>query len=181
MIEWIVQHLYLVAVIVFALLSFLGKASQGKENKRRGSGGMPTFGGPAEGFPSRGKKRNDGDKPQPQYTVPDKDFSEQGYDEIEPARGMARNAARDDLDEGVSVEYADAESTLEGRIRAMEEERQRVLQRLDRISGGDMAVYGEDDRGTEGRSRFRTSDIRSGMIWSEILSPPKAKRRRRGV
>jgi hypothetical protein len=179
MIEWIVQHLYLVAVIVFALLSFLGKTSPGKQNKRRG-GGMPTFGGPAEGIPSRGRKRNGGDKPQPQYT-PDKDFSEQGYDEIEPAQGTVRSAAGDDLDEGLSAEYAGVDSTLEGRIRAMEEERQRVLQRLDRISGGDMAVYGENDRETEGRSRFRTDDIRSGIIWSEILSPPKARRRRKGV
>ncbi|MFB5677268.1 hypothetical protein ACE3NQ_19525 [Paenibacillus terreus] len=181
MIEWIVQHLYIVAVIVFALLSFLGKASPGKENKRRSGGGMPTFGGPAEGFPRRGRKRDDGDKPQPQYTVPDKDFSEQGYGEIDPARETVRSAAGDDLDEGLSAEYAGTDSTLEGRIRAMEEDRQRVLQRLDRISGGDMAVYGEDDQGTEGRSRFRTADVRSGIIWSEILSPPKAKRRRRGV
>lgn len=142
---------------------------------------MPTFGGPTEGFPSRGRKRNGGDKPEPQYTVPDKDYSEQGYDEIDPARKTVRSAAGDALDEGLSAEYAGADSTLEGRMRAMEEDRQRVLQRLDRISGGEMAVYGENDRETEGRSRFRTDDIRSGIIWSEILSPPKAKRRRRGV
>ncbi|MFM9280733.1 hypothetical protein [Paenibacillus jiagnxiensis] len=181
MIEWIVQHLYLVAVIVFALLSFLGKTSPGKENKRRGGGRMPTFGGPAEGFPSRGRKRDDGDKPQPQYTVPDKDFGERGYAESAPAPETVRNAAGNDLEEGLSMEYTGADSTLEGRIRTMEEERQRVLQRLDRISGGDMAVYGEDDQGTEGRSRFRTADVRNGIIWSEILSPPKARRRRKGV
>ncbi|MDP4096987.1 DUF4164 domain-containing protein [Paenibacillus sp. P96] len=178
MIEWIVQHLYLVAVIVFALLSFLGKTNSGGKHKRRG-GHMPSFGGPVD-RPSPGTTKQD-DKDEPEYVFVDRDLREKKPYENTAAEYTTRNAAADDLDEGQSLEYVDANSTLEGRIRAMEEERQRVLQRLDRITGGELSVYGEEGQRLETASRFRTAEIRSGIIWSEILSPPKAKRRRKGV
>lgn len=44
--EWIFNNLYIVAVIGFALFSFLGKAAKSADpNKKRPGNGMPTFGG----------------------------------------------------------------------------------------------------------------------------------------
>lgn len=44
-ISWIFEHLYILIVIGFALVSFLGKSIQGTGRKSPPRKGMPTFGG----------------------------------------------------------------------------------------------------------------------------------------
>lgn len=90
----------------------------------------------------------------------------------EPMNGWTETeeqSKRDSLDNG---------STLEDRIRAMEEERRSVLARLDRISNA--RESGEITDAPEGalqeRSTVTAADLRRGVIWAEILGPPRSKR-----
>lgn len=61
--EWIFNNLYIVAVIGFALFSFLGKAAKSADpNKKRPANGMPTFGG--SGDSGRDERSRDNSSPQ---------------------------------------------------------------------------------------------------------------------
>lgn len=144
---------------------------------------MPSFGGEEERFPLRGREQDAKHASQPQHTAVNRHAGEQQETGSLAVAGTTGNVAKDDVDEGMSMEYADMEPTLAARIRMMEKHQKQVMQKLNRISAADSAVYGGDESETATVSRFGTVAVRSGIIWAEIVSPPKAKRRsrRRGI
>lgn len=186
-ISWIFEHLYILIVIGFALVSFLGKSMKSTGRKAPPGKGMPTFGGDhgsrgpsSPSGPSSMEHRQERRQPQRQDTAGE--LQRQLPDErrvVMEARRMEeqmndwteteQQSKRDSLDNG---------STLEDRIRAMEEERRSVLARLDRISNA--RESGEITDAPEGASQERSTvtaaDLRRGVIWAEILGPPRSKR-----
>jgi hypothetical protein len=186
-ISWIFEHLYILIVIGFALVSFLGKSMKSTERKAPPGKGMPTFGGDhgsrGPSSPSRPfstEHRQEQRQPERQDTVGElqRQFPDERRIVVEARRmeepmndwtETERQTDRYSLDNG---------STLEDRIRAMEEERRSVLARLDRISNA--RESGEITDASEGASQERSAvtatDLRRGVIWAEILGPPRSKR-----
>lgn len=185
-ISWIFEHLYILIVIGFALVSFLGKSIQGTGRKSPSGKGMPTFGGEQSSRRPRASSRPitvDHGQEQSQTGRQDvtgelqRQFPNERRAVIE-ARRIEEMNDRTEMEGQMDRESSDNGSTLEERIRAMEEERRMVLARLDRISNA--RESGEITDGLElasqERSTVNAADLRRGVIWAEILGPPRSKR-----
>lgn len=184
-ISWIFEHLYILIVIGFALISFLGKSIQGTGRKSPSGKGMPTFGGEQSSRRPRASSRPitvDHGQEQSQTGRQDvtgelqRQFPDERRAVIE-ARRIEEMNDRTEMEGQMDRESSDNGSTLEERIRAMEEERRMVLARLDRISNA--RESGEITDGLEPASQERSTvnaaDLRRGVIWAEILGPPRSK------
>ncbi|MGG4217404.1 hypothetical protein ABEW32_04125 [Paenibacillus jamilae] len=182
-ISWIFEHLYILIVIGFALVSFLGKSIQGANRKSPPRQGMPTFGGD---HGSRGTSTY----PRPLTTEPGQDQHRQEVTgelqrQFPNERRAVMEARRieevgDGLEqaEQIGLDSLDNGTTLEDRIRIMEEERRMVLARLDRISNARDSEEITDglEQTSQERGRVNADDLRRGVIWAEILGPPRSKR-----
>ncbi|MFC9710390.1 hypothetical protein ACFTRD_19790 [Paenibacillus sp. NPDC056933] len=189
--EWIFNNLYIVAVVAFALFSFLGKVSKSADpNKKRPDNGMPTFGGNGE---------SDRDNHSPRDTAPqqssgpsDPRYDEQ-YDEryddddpyddrydqpySEPATTSARSV-NDDF--GGQGSLGGMENSLEEQMKVMEQRQREIRERLDRISTANTPVvsdsgWDEVSTGEFEQFQLRREDIRTGVLWAEVLGSPRSK------
>ncbi|PPQ47249.1 hypothetical protein C5G87_18210 [Paenibacillus peoriae] len=182
-ISWIFEHLYILIVIGFALVSFLGKSIQGTGRKSPPRKGMPTFGGD---HGSRGpstssrpfttehgqEQRQQDAAGELQRQFPNERRAVMEARRIEEVGDLSETEGRMDRDS------LDNGSTLEDRIRAMEEERRLVLARLDRISNAreSREITDAPEIASQDRNTVDTADLRRGVIWAEILGPPRSKR-----
>lgn len=186
--------IYIVAVIIFALISNANKSGKRKKgNSRRG--GMPSFGsGPDEN--SR-RPHGNGGQEQPReargsgFPLPSESSSPYGEEQrTEDGREASVPAFPEspldpspdyDTGEGMSMEQPE-EDGVEIRQERMRRELQRVHKALDRISndmGGDGAgpksnVDGPESS-TPSHSAVSPADLRKGVIWAEILGPPRSR------
>ncbi|MFK0523590.1 hypothetical protein ACINKY_15390 [Paenibacillus illinoisensis] len=186
--EWIFDNLYIVAVIGFALFSFLGKAAKSADpNKKRPGNGMPTFGG--SGNSERDDRSRDNSSPQqssgpadPRYDEQyDDRYDEEQYDDrydqpySEPA--TSSRPASDYRSEG---SMSAMENSLEEQMRGMEQQQRLIEERLNRISSANRPVVSDsswDESSTDesGASPLRPADIRTGVLWAEVLGSPRSK------
>ncbi|WP_068502040.1 hypothetical protein [Paenibacillus kribbensis] len=186
-ISWIFDHLYILIVIGFALISFLGKSIQGTGRKTPSGNGMPTFGGDQSSRMPRTSPRpiTVGDRQEQSQTNRQdvtgelqRQFPNERRAVMEARRMEEVTNDRTEMEGQMEQKSSDNGSTLEERIRAMEEERRMVLARLDRISN--LRESGEITGGLEPvsqeRSTVNAADLRRGVIWAEILGPPRAKK-----
>ncbi|WP_025719796.1 hypothetical protein [Paenibacillus sp. 1-18] len=186
-ISWIFEHLYILIVIGFALVSFLGKSIQGTGRKSPPGNGMPTFGGDQSSRrpqpPSRpitvGHRQEQNQTSRQDVTGElQRQFPNERRSVMEARRMEEVVNDRTEMQGQMEQESSDNGSTLEERIRAMEEDRRKVLARLDRISN--VRESGEITDGVEpvsqGRSTVNAADLRRGVIWAEILGPPRSRR-----
>ncbi|AIQ65017.1 hypothetical protein PSTEL_19755 [Paenibacillus stellifer] len=185
--------IYIVAVIIFALISNANKSGKRKKgNSRRG--GMPSFGrGPDEN--SRRPHGNAGQEqsreargsgfPLPSESSPYREerSTEDSREASAPAfPERALNPTPDyDTGEGMSMEQPE-EDGVEIRQERMRRELQRVHKALDRISndmGGDGTGPKSNVDGpassTPSHSAVSPADLRKGLIWAEILGPPRSR------
>lgn len=188
--EWIFNNLYIVAVIAFALFSFLGKAAKSADpNKKRPNNGMPTFGGSGES--DRNDRSRGNTAPQQSSAPSDPRYDEQ-YDErydddqyddqydqpySEPATTSAR-PVNDDL--GGRSSLGGMENSLEEQMKVMEQRQREIRERLDRISTANTPVvsdsgWDEVSSSDSGPSQLRPEDIRTGVLWAEVLGAPRSK------
>ncbi|WP_418026410.1 hypothetical protein [Paenibacillus sp. JJ1722] len=182
-ISWIFEHLYILIVIGFALVSFLGKSIQGTGRKSPPRKGMPTFGGDhgsrGPSTSSRPFTTEHGQEQRQQDVAGElqRQFPNERRVVME-ARRIEEVGDRSETEERMDRDSLDNGSTLEDRIRAMEEERRLVLARLDRISN--VRESGEitdaPEIASQDRNTVDTADLRRGVIWAEILGPPRSKR-----
>ncbi|WP_179032947.1 hypothetical protein [Paenibacillus kribbensis] len=185
--SWIFEHLYILIVIGFALVSFLGKSIQGTGRKSPSGNGMPTFGGDQSSRRPQASSRpitvehGQEQSPTSRQDVTgelQRQFPNERRTVMEARRMEEVMGDRTELAGPMEQESSDNGSTLEERIRAMEEERRMVLARLDRISN--QRESGEITDGLEPvaqeRSTVNAADLRRGVIWAEILGPPRAKK-----
>ncbi|WP_025683271.1 hypothetical protein [Paenibacillus maysiensis] len=186
-ISWIFEHLYILIVIGFALVSFLGKSMKSTERKAPPGKGMPTFGGDhgsrgpsSSSGPFSTEHRQEQRQPQRQNTAGElqRQFPDERRVVMEARRMEEQMNDWTETEQQTNRDSLDNGSTLEDRIRAMEEERRSVLARLDRISNA--RESGEITDAPEGASQERSTvtaaDLRRGVIWAEILGPPRSKR-----
>ncbi|MEK3951386.1 hypothetical protein [Paenibacillus sp. FSL H7-0703] len=182
-ISWIFEHLYILIVIGFALVSFLGKSIQGTGRKSPPRKGMPTFGGDhgsrGPSTSSRPFTTEHGQEQRQQDVAGElqRQFPNERRAVME-ARRIEEVGDLSETEERMDRDSLDNGSTLEDRIRAMEEERRMVLARLDRISNARESgeITDAPEIASQDRNRVDTADLRKGVIWSEILGPPRSKR-----
>ncbi|MFS0871702.1 hypothetical protein [Paenibacillus xylanilyticus] len=186
--EWIFDNLYIVAVVGFALFSFLGKAAKSADpNKRRPNNGMPTFGGSGEvdrndRSPSQtATQQSAGDTRYDESYDDDNPYEDDQYDDRydqpypEPAA-----SSRQGNDFGGKNLIGGMESSLERQMEEMERQQQLIQKRLNRFSSAKAPVvsdtsWDEPSIGESGQSLLRKEDIRSGVLWAEVLGPPRSK------
>ncbi|WP_311078964.1 hypothetical protein [Paenibacillus polymyxa] len=182
-ISWIFEHLYILIVIGFALLSFLGKSIQGTGRKSPPRKGMPTFGGDhgsrGPSTSSRPFTTEHGQEQRHQEVAGElqRQFPNERRAVME-ARRIEEVGDRSETEERMNRDSLDNGSTLEERIHAMEEERRLVLARLDRISNARESgeITDTPEIALQDRNTVDTADLRRGVIWAEILGPPRSKR-----
>jgi hypothetical protein len=182
-ISWIFEHLYILIVIGFALVSFLGKSIQGTGRKSPPRKGMPTFGGDhgsrGSSTSSRPFTTEHGQEQRQQDAAGElqRQFPNERRAVME-ARRIEEVGDRSETEERMDRDSLDNGSTLEDRIRAMEEERRLVLARLDRISNARESgeITDAPEIASQDRNTVDTADLRRGVIWAEILGPPRSKR-----
>ncbi|PAD30818.1 hypothetical protein [Paenibacillus sp. 7523-1] len=186
--EWIFDNLYIVAVIGFALFSFLGKAAKSADpNKKRPGNGMPTFGG--SGNSERDDRSRDNSSPQQSSGPADPRYDEQyddryddeqyddRYDQPYSEPAASSRPASDYRSEG---SMSAMENSLEQQMKVMEQQQRLIEERLNRISSADTPTVSDSswDEGTSGgtrSSRLRPEDIRTGVLWAEVLGAPRSK------
>lgn len=180
--EWIFDNIYIVAVIGFALFSFLGKAAKSADpNKKRPQNGMPTFGGngdlnrkensPSQTSPQQSSgPANDGRYEDDRY---DEDAYDDRYDQPYPEPAHSSDPSGQSFLGGM-------ESSLEKQKIEMEKQQRMIQERLNRFSSAKAPVISDsswDEASTSesAQSLLRTEDIRSGVLWAEVLGPPRSK------
>ncbi|PQP87612.1 hypothetical protein [Paenibacillus sp. AR247] len=199
---WIIEHFYWILIIGFAVISALSKRGN-KSKQRQQPRGMPTFGG--EGRPYQRRDEADdydededeeydegrpdpayGSRPRPQEPVGRRSSPFGSYDSSAPEPPVYsqdyRPAPDYDTGEGVSSMWAEekpspVQATLADRTRTMQQEINRVNASLDRISTQmDMAADRTSDREAAVPVSPLAEQARQGIIWAEILGPPRSKR-----
>ncbi|WP_160034116.1 hypothetical protein [Paenibacillus sp. An7] len=162
LLEWLLSNYYFVIVIGFALISFLNKANKprGTDASRRPPSRESTL--PEEPMDSRdGEYRNPYDTP---ATI-----SESPYSTVE---------------DYVSDEELSQHDVMEQQRRTFEIERLRLERIKDesekaaRVARRAAASRAQSSQKTNEQEKLFAdpSDIRKGIIWAEVLGPPRAKR-----
>ncbi|MGF6352604.1 hypothetical protein ABIE27_000500 [Paenibacillus sp. 4624] len=188
--EWIFNNLYVVAVIAFALFSVLGKLGKSANpNQKRPGNGMPTFGGGEDA-----NRRSGNDSSQQQSSRPDDRRYEEQYDErYDDERYDECYDERYDqpYSEQVPSSYPEVDfrgdqspdsmrSSVDEQMRLMEEQQRMIQDRLNRISSASSPSVSnssteEGDTTDSMPSRLRQEDIRTGVLWAEVLGSPRSK------
>lgn len=192
LLDWVFDNLYIVAVVGFMLFSFLGRAAKSVDpNKKRPSNGMPTFGGSGDSdrngrssedtrTQSTGSSNHGDTRYDEQYDdrYDDRRYDEETYDErYEPMYSESAPSSRqsDEYDGQSSAMGA----SLEEQMKQMEQQQRVIQERLNRISSANTPVVSDSswDETTEdsGRSVLRREDIRTGVLWAEVLGSPRSK------
>ncbi|AIQ75997.1 hypothetical protein [Paenibacillus odorifer] len=182
--------IYIIAVIIFAIVSNVNKATK---NKPKGAprGGMPTFGG-GEDSPLRRVKRPDIDGgrqaesgsgfPAPVNTSSRQSMSEDNREyEASPAFPEPAYIPTPDYStgEGMSLEHAD--DGVELRTQRMQEEVRRLQSAFDGIAGADSKRSNKTKNTNSPSAADQThetgsrDDLRNGVVWAEILGPPRSR------
>lgn len=193
--EWIFNNLYIVAIIGFALFSFLGKAAKSADpNKKRQNNGMPTFGGagdssqsgrsPAQTTPKQtarteaaGETRYD-EPYENQYDEPYANQYDEGrYDQ--PYSG-AETSSRSSDEIGRRNSTGEMERSLDQQEKEFERQQRLIQERLNRFSTANKPVVSDSswdqvESSESGNSRLRPEDIRTGVLWAEVLGAPRSK------
>lgn len=172
--------IYIVAVIIFAIVSNVNKATK---NKPKGTtrGGMPTFGG-GDGNPLHRNKDVDGNRDQPEqsgsgFPAPVTTSSRE-YD-ASPAFPEPAYIPTPDYStgEGMSLEHAD--DGVELRTQRMQEEVRRLQSAFDGIAGADpkskKTKNSSSDTAVQSNRTGNRDELRNGVVWAELLGPPRAR------
>ena len=180
--------IYIIAVIIFAIVSNVNKATK---NKQKGTprSGMPTFGGGGDGHPSRrsdDKERSGSGFPAPVSTSTRQYDPQQSqeYDASsafpEPAYIPTPNYVSG---EGMSLEQPDERDGIEARTERMRRDLERRQAAFDGIDSSDTGkVKRNKNKNSSAPSTVQSSfvdnrnDLRNGLIWAEILGPPRSRK-----
>ncbi|WP_054024219.1 hypothetical protein [Bacillus sp. FJAT-28004] len=155
-IEFIMNNIFIVVVILGALASFFGKSGAKKK-----PGQMPDFGGgglPRTLFPGTGEHERESERPQPQQAA---------------GSTVYRTTSEQERSTEMNPSYSSRETAGPPQIAPL----QRVLQRA--ATSKDAAqTAAERNYGSQSinAASIRSDDLRKAVIWSEVLGPPRSKR-----
>jgi len=193
---WILENFYWILIVLFAVISALSKS--GKSKQKQNPRGMPTFGGGNGSSPrehreqreSRGEQRGFSGTPGASVNRQNERANDfRGTSEVEGNLSRRRSVEASpfgdgpvggpdyDTGEGVSEMWQDGKAeTLEDVNLAMQLHLERVNASLDRIEQTEpepaIARQPEQPRPA---SRL-AKEARQGVVWAEILGPPRSKR-----
>lgn len=162
LLDWLVSNIYFVFVIGFALISFLNKAnkSRGTDASRRQPSRESTL--PEEPMDSRdGEYRNPYDTP---ATVSQSPYSP--VSDYSPDEELSQHDVMEQQRRTFEIERLRLE-----RIKDESEKAARVARRA-------AASRAQSSQKPDEQEKLfaNPSDIRKGIIWAEVLGPPRAKR-----
>lgn len=172
--------IYIVAVIIFAIVSNVNKATK---NKPKGAtrGGMPTFGGGEEN-PLRRNKDVDGSRDQTEQSssgFPTPVTTSSGEYDASPAFPEPAYIPTPDYSTGEGMSLEHANDGVELRTQRMQEEVQRLQSAFDKIAGADpkskMTKSSSPDKAAMSNGTGNREELRNGVVWAEILGPPRAR------
>lgn len=192
--EWIFDNLYIVAVVGFALFSFLGKAAKSADpNKKRPGNGMPTFGGSGDSDRSdRSPAQTSRQQPAPnetaggtRYDEPyenpyDEDRYENPYNEERYESEQHDERYDQPYPEPAASSRTGMEHSLEQQMKEVERQERLIQERLNRFSSANKPVVSDSswdipNTDESGASPLRPEDVRTGVLWAEVLGPPRSK------
>lgn len=172
---WILENFYWVLIVGFAVLSALSKSGKTKQ-KQQHPRGMPTFG-------------NGGNAERRAQAPRSSPFSSPEEAKMPPSETASRDEERTfeyqgpgpdyDTGEGVSGMWEDERpGNLKDVQREMEQHLSRVNASLDRIEKQATEPASSPAARTKQPrpSSPLANEARNGLIWAEILGPPRAKR-----
>jgi len=195
--------IYIVGVIVFAILSNVKKAQKGNgQQKTSPRGGMPTFGGAGKdvfskmrgylqpdeesnsktqrsGFPAPGSLYQ-GTSQQSLSTLDDTEY----YSSSAFPESALFPSPDYETGEGVSLEQTENES-LESRINGMHKELDQISSTFNQIGATEGSKRGSTSSSkkapnvmntTGNTNKVNANQLQNGLIWAEILGPPRSKR-----
>lgn len=195
--DWNLDNIVIVAGIVFFILSAFGKI--GKNNEESKQNRMPTFGGGGdltERVPKSNKEELSGQQARRVKSLPATEASAgqsaddrtyDSFDDEEQYPAYHEESERTYSSPADLESWHDAapgrESTLsldmEQRNRYVEEGLDQIHKELDKITSHipEISVEVTDTGGTSGRNQSNlVEQARRGVIWSEILGPPRSKK-----
>ena len=163
LLDWLFSNIYFVFVIGFALISFLNKANKSRRNSGSERPSSREFTLPVDPVDSRdGEYRNPYDTPATPSPSP-----------------YFPNAVEDSPEEELSQH-----DVMEQQRRQIEAERLRLerikeeSERAARVARRAAASRAQSSQKPNEQEKLFAdpSDIRKGIIWAEVLGPPRAKR-----
>lgn len=193
--------IYIAVIILIAIFTNVNKAAKNKK-KPNARGGMPTFGGGGDN-PLRRVGRPDADEdkarsagtgsgfPAPEGSMSSRDSSsyERHEHELAPAWEEPPQIPTPDYETGEGMSY-EQPAEQEDSVQARTERMQRELERLQAAYDG-MAAYGLEkaadgpaaanlqgsaSTSLPGGAADSRQALRNGIIWAEILGPPRSRR-----
>ncbi|AJS57701.1 hypothetical protein UB51_03440 [Paenibacillus sp. IHBB 10380] len=170
--------IWLIAVIGFAIYSAIGNKNKPKQGDK--TSGMPTFGGPREVVERPARSNDDKRDEYPSTSSTTMEMDDRHFTDVPEYHSSS--SSEYESGEGVSQMWQESslEDSMEGRQQMMQNDINRVTAALDKIAGGD--AQGEDAYRLSDDSLNRQSEVynaehlRTGVVWAEILGPPRAKR-----
>ncbi|MWV45285.1 hypothetical protein GRF59_16820 [Paenibacillus sp. HJL G12] len=171
---WILENFYWILIVGFAVISALSKSGKSKQQQNRR--GMPTFGG--GGGMDRRTRSAGQQAPRAHEDRRAGDF-EAEWEHAERADEYRGSGPDYDTGEGVSDMWKEEKpETLEDYKREMEQHLNRVNASLDRIEKTATGSPSGHTPGTEHAEPVSplAKEARNGLIWAEILGPPRSKR-----
>ncbi|GAB6990664.1 hypothetical protein [Paenibacillus pini] len=182
---WIVENFYWILIVGFAIISALSKS--GKSKQKNNPRGMPTFGGNGD----RKERRSIEEERDDQNSNPDTGSVLYRSSQLDTSSGSSSFEEIDNrtfdsfpsgdysTGEGVSQMWEDQEpkqETLEDRKRMMQRDIDKVNASLDRITSVMDAGSDTLEESKQHHISPLAEQARQGIIWSEILGPPRSKR-----
>lgn len=155
-IEFLMNNIFIVVVILGALASVFGKSGAKKK-----PGQMPNFGGgglPRSLFPQSGEQEREVERPQSQQAAGGTVY--RSATEVERSSDM--NSTRSSRENAEAPQTASQQRALQ-RAAANKETAQAAAQRN----------YGSQSINAES---IRSDDLRKAVIWAEVLGPPRSKK-----
>lgn len=185
--SWLIENFYIVAVIGFFIISALGR--RGKNPEEGKNPRMPSFGGegdrparPGQQRPQRPEARRVQTAPQVSRPAPDQESTRiERLDEEETNTGNGYSLEHQEIDRARREEELRFHpDSIDHRIEMMEKDLNRIHSNLNRmtIALPETVVESQDeDREQTRSSRSNLAEqARNGIVWAEILGPPRAKR-----
>ncbi|ETT57381.1 hypothetical protein MHI43_08845 [Paenibacillus sp. FSL H8-0457] len=185
--SWLIENFYIVAVIGFFIISALGKRGKNAEDGKNPR--MPSFGGegdrparPGQQRPQRPEARRVQTAPQVSRPAPVQESPRiDRIDEEEADTGNGYSLEHQEIDRMKRrLEMSSSHDSMDHRIEMMQRDLDRIHSHLNRmtldIPETVVEIHDEDqEQGKNGRSVL-AEQARNGIVWAEILGPPRAKR-----
>ncbi|MGG3282871.1 hypothetical protein [Paenibacillus solani] len=188
--SWILDNIYIIAVIGFFIISALGKRGKNPNDKNTR---MPSFGGEGErpARPDQGHQGQRGSQRPEARRVQSPRVSRPAPVQ-ESTRVDRMNEEEAESGNGYSLEHQEIDRMrreqdmkhqpdgMDHRVRMMESDLDRIHSELDRMTVAlpeTVVEIHEEEREQRNNDRSLFAEqARNGIVWAEILGPPRAKR-----